>query len=213
MSNGEIVGTLTTSELYQALRPAQRITALSALHAALGDEIKTEKDNLLAVAASVGVKSFTTEFGSVNVVQKDAPILINEFELLDYVKTSAPEMLETIVRVPDWYAAQLSDPKRLTVMDGMVLNEKGEVLPYASIGEAPAAHVAWPASKEQKAGKAQAVEFIHGNVGALSASVLGLDDVLAIAAPAAEPVAAPAAVVAPAVAEHAPYDLHVQSTF
>lgn len=166
---------LVESEMYQSLRPAQRVAALSALKDALEQQIKLEKAKVLDVAREVGVKSFNTEFGGITVVDARQPIIIDEVKLLDYVRESAPELIETVETIPDWYHAQLTGTKNLQIIDGEVYDLKGTHLPYASLGEAGDPYVTWPSSPAQKAGKAQAAEFVKGNVGALSASVLGLD--------------------------------------
>ncbi|KRC61582.1 hypothetical protein ASE14_12120 [Agromyces sp. Root81] len=116
---------LAKLEMYQSLRPAQRLAALSALKSALDEQIKVEKDRSLEVAAEVGVKSFSTEFGGVTVVEKDAPIAFNEFELFDFVKETAPEVIETVEQVPDWYVAQLTNTKNIQIIDGVVYDLKG----------------------------------------------------------------------------------------
>lgn len=171
---------LEKSETYQNLRPADRVTALSALKDAIDAEIKRQKAIALSLAEQVGVKSFTTAFGALNVVQKDAPILINEFKLLDWVKEKHPENIEKVEQVMPWYVRQLSDPAQYAIIDGVVFDAKGNQVEYAEVGETPGAYISWPASKEQKAGKALAADFVSGHMSVLAGGALGLTEVAAV---------------------------------
>ncbi len=167
---------LDNSALYQKLRPADRVVALAALKAAIEQELAKQKQLALAVAEEVGVKSFNTRFGALNVVAKDAPILINEFALFDWVKVHAPENIETIEQVKPWFAKQLSDPERFIVVGDDVFDANGEDVPYAQVGQAAEPYISWASSKEQKLGKQIAEGFVRGHLEELSTGVLELTE-------------------------------------
>jgi len=171
-----------TSTLLRDLRPADRAVALMALAEAIKAEADSAKAEALALADLTGARSFRTPMGTLSVVQKDAAPKINQSKLLDHVKATNPEWIESVEQVKPWAAkvltdrlviigehvydsADFGDDGDYTTVDGDVFLTNGEpVTPveYATAQEAPSPYVSWPTSAEKKAAQAAAIRFVTG---------------------------------------------------
>lgn len=163
------------------LTPAGRIAALTALRDALDERVKREKETLsAALAGATDNMPVPTPFGDLSFQPGKQPIKIDDEKLIEYVKTVAPEMVETqtIVTetIPDFYRETL-------VSDVIYLGEEvfarassGEVINYAYLGTETASKISYPSSQQQKVVKAAARRVVRDNLEKLASPMLEVTD-------------------------------------
>lgn len=160
-----------------ALTPAGRIAALTALRDAIDEEVKREKsritDNLAGATTNTALP---TPFGDLSYRPGKRPVKIDDDKLIAYVKQVAPEMVtvQTVVTesIPD-------DLRELLTKDVIHCGDNlfargstGESIDYAYLGEETASAISWPASREQKITKSLARQTVRDNMERLTAPML-----------------------------------------
>lgn len=156
------------------MRPAERLAALSAIKAGLEEAIAETKAEVLEEAATVGVRSFSTPYGPINVAGGDRKVIItDEAALLAHVKATRPDEVETVEAVRPAYITHLLSG--LTIVAGHVIDaETAEVVEWAGLSAPGARYTTWPKSKEQAAAKGAASEAVRSGIGSVIANVAGL---------------------------------------
>lgn len=153
------------------MNPPEKVAALSALKHGIEKQIEVEKAAAMALAESVGVKTFKTPFGPVTVAGREAgtAVIPDETLLMEWVKVHQPHNIETITRVrPSAVNAILTD---LVAVGGDVVNRRtGEVVDFATVKDVPAGdpYITYPGSKESKLWKDHATELVAGQAELLS---------------------------------------------
>lgn len=158
------------------ITPAQKIAALTAIKAGIDDQIKKAKVEALDTAEQIGVKSFDTGIGGVTVVKGKESVVIDDVALLPELKEQFPEQVETIERVRPAYLRYLLDEQLVIVAGEVVDKTTGEAVEWASVKPAGDDYITYPASKEATAAKKYARAWAAGEMDAISARFLELED-------------------------------------
>jgi hypothetical protein len=176
-------GTTVTAGLHglSTLSGAGRIAALTALRDAINDRVTWEKKALAeSLTGATENQPIRTPFGDISFQPGTRPTKVDEQKLMDYVKTVAPEMVETKTvvteTIPDFYRETLIKDI-VHVGDGeFVRASTGEVIEYAYLGEPGNTTISYPASKGQKVAKAAARRVVRDNLERLAAPMLEVTD-------------------------------------
>lgn len=150
---------------------AETYAALAAIKAGIEAAMKEAGNDALSFGTQNGVKSFMTPFGAVTLVTKDPAIAFDDAALLAWVQENHPTEVETITRVRPSFEKVLRD--RLVIVKGEdVLDPAtGELLEFATVVQPGDPHISFPSSKEQKAAKAEAVEWVRGRTDELTGAL------------------------------------------
>lgn len=150
---------------FQAMTPQERVAILTAMKAALEEQIELEKSTLIEnVYGATDTTSLDTSFGpvSVNPGGKQS-IVVDPEKMLEYAKANAPETIQQVVSetVADSYRETLMSDV-IDVGDGVIVRAStGEQVDYAHLGKPSTPQVSWPASKQQKITKARARQALR----------------------------------------------------
>lgn len=150
---------------------AETYAALSALKAGIDAAIKEAGADALTFGNENGVKSFLTPFGAVTIVPKDPTIAFDEAALLAWVEANHPTEVETVKQVRPSFEKVLRD--RFVIVKGETVLDPvtGEVVEFATVVAPGDPHISFPASKEQRAAKAEAVAWVKGRTDELSGAM------------------------------------------
>jgi hypothetical protein len=143
------------------MRPADKVALLTALVDGAKAELDRAKAEALAVADSVGVKSFATPFGSVTVAQRAAAPFVSEPDmLLEWVRDAFPTEVVTVPAVrPAFVTALLSRVEWDPDLGEFIDPNTGEAVPGLDWSAPGEPYVTWPAGDAQKAAKSMAREW------------------------------------------------------
>jgi hypothetical protein len=158
----------TTTAVADTLTEAASFAALKAIGDACYAEARDLAGQVLEWADALGVKTFTTPIGSVNIVRKAPAIHIDEEA---FAATLPDDQCDIhVVRVPKETALE-GVKARLKVVGGEVVDTAtGEVVAWASARQtAPA--VTYAATKQQRAAKTEAQRLVKGQVDALATAM------------------------------------------
>ncbi|MDR1264345.1 MAG: hypothetical protein LBK42_01960 [Propionibacteriaceae bacterium] len=145
---------LLTMGLPRPTNPAERYAVLKALIAALSEARAEAESDVLAVAAEVGVKSFSTPAGNVTVVTTSDTVEVDEQALAATLPAE-----QTMVVPKDWALAAAK--KRLRIVQGLPVDaDTGEVVDWATVLPGGKRSLRWPATDEQRAAKTAAWEAL-----------------------------------------------------
>lgn len=152
-----------------SMNPAERYAALKLLHHGIGEAVKAAAVEAETYRAAVKAKSLETPWGTVSITRRKPTVaIVDEAVFLDWVKTTAPHLVEE--RVSEVGRRAILD--RLEIVDGEVIDPvSGEAPLWA--GVKPGAE--FLTARIPSEAKAEAV-------GAVLARVEGLARVLAITA-------------------------------
>jgi len=162
---------------FEALTPAGRVAALTALRDALDEQITQEKKGIIErLTGATENTPLPTPFGPLSFRPGKRPVKIDEEALLAYVKKVAPEMVRTETVVVE----TIEGPFRETLVNDVIhcgdelfaRGSTGETIDYAYLGEETKGAVAWPASKEQRVVKSQARKIVAENMERLATPML-----------------------------------------
>jgi len=153
------------------VKAADTYAALSALKAGIDAAIKDAGAEALAFSNENGVKSLLTPFGAVTIAAKEPSIAFDDAALLAWVQENHPTEVETIVRVRPSFEKVLRDRFVIVKGDTVVDTQTGEVVEFATVTAGGDPYITFPSSKEQKAAKAEAVEWVRGRTDELSGAM------------------------------------------
>ncbi|PPF23107.1 hypothetical protein [Rathayibacter rathayi] len=146
----------------------ERVLALLALRDAVAAELKVAQRQLVRTVTGSGAMTVDTPASAAAVVTGPPTLSIDDAALLDWVRENASELVETVERVPDWYAAQLTDPATLIVTDGPALDGTGRTVANARATGAGATFVHWPEQLRGRAARDRALPAVHAAVAAIT---------------------------------------------
>lgn len=148
------------------MKPQERVAVLSAIKSALGEQIDIAKDETMALAKEVGVKTFTTPFGQVTVSSPQPGMAFEAKAFMAWVRKHHPTEIETIKRVRPAFESAMRG--RIVAQGSEFVDKKtGEVLKFVSGTEPGNPSVLWPSTNEQKATKETASVWASEHVEAL----------------------------------------------
>lgn len=148
----------------RAVRPAEKVALLTALIDGATVELAAAKAEALALADTVGVKSFNTPFGSLAVSRKSAsPAVTDPDALLAWVMDAFPSEVEHITRVrPAFVTVLLGRVEWSKDLSEFVDTASGEAVPGMDWSAEGDPYIAWSAGDVQRATKAEARAWFHG---------------------------------------------------
>jgi len=127
-----------TDTAIQATTPvtaATRFALLTALEAAIKSEKDALKPEIVAQALATDATGFNSPFGKISLtVPKDTIGVSNELALIEYVKATYPQAVQTIEVAEEWARAAVLDSLRF-VKDGVAVD--GQLVAGANIVEVP----------------------------------------------------------------------------
>lgn len=162
------------------LSPAARIAVLSALGAAIKEQIDKEKELLTeSYTGATKSQSIPTPFGSLAYQPPKIPVKVDEQKLLDYVKANHPDaiVVETVVTETIDPALKTRLVKDIVdVGDGdFVAGSSGEVINYAYLGEQTKPTITYSATQLQKQTKHRARVALRDRLEAFTQPLLEVE--------------------------------------
>ena len=158
------------------MRPAEKVALLTALSEATKAQLDLAKAEALALADTVGVKSFNTDFGALTIAWKgEAPMVTDEAKVLAYVKEAFPTEVEVITRVrPSFTKALLGrvewDPDTSQFID----TKTGEAVPGLGWSEKGEPYITWPAGDAQRETKTESAQWFASRTDELLSGMAAL---------------------------------------
>lgn len=151
------------------MKSADLIASFTAIKHGIDKAIAQEKVEALRVAAELGIKSFDTPWGAVTVArsEEDWHVRLDEVQFLAWVQEHAPDQVETttpepVTKVKAMYRAQFIKGL-VRVGQSVVHQDSGEIVEFAEPVHILAGdpYISYPATKQQKAAKEAAEEWVR----------------------------------------------------